>query len=670
MNIKTREQIIIDEFDFLTCFKTQGEMAYFRAISDIQKFGRNQQCVFHNADNGYIGLKGAFKKFQKTGCGIFFVVYEGGQCKKDITRIAAQWVDLDFRKYKNGQVDEKGKEITFYRSDEEVEQLKVSALEKVSTLNIEPSIINETKNGVHIFWLIEESNYQTLLKYMALQEKLCEYFGKFADLHVKDICHVARIPGYLHLKDPNNPFMVKCIKFSPEIHYTQQEIAREIGVELDKLEDDNLDGRKKKDSSKKAKDNTEKKVTSKDLDIDDKPYTEPSEDIQETETILYTYEELFQYLKKQDLFKFLKIQGETKRNFCCVFHDDTNPSACIDITKEKYYKYFCFSDHCEYGIHHMGWDIIDITMKLKKLSVVEALSFLCKHYNISFSRSTWAHEQLEKYLMNISKIEDIKNFKRDYPECYKLIKNAIVILRYFIEYGMQHIRDTECAVDGQSIFFVSNRYIQKSLKDIYGVNKDLKTVNRYINLLCILGLLKKVAREYIPKQLYSKAVQITNEKRDKSNKPFKVQCFYTVPYLYEALGNAEKTAMILKGNKYSVKAISRNMLENAFGEEFADSVYNKANVPHYNIGLSDAIIKIVLEGIDKHGYFCFEMLKNSPVEYESRNLGMERKYIEYKRLLPRLIKEFELEPKRANKELKEKYGITSSIDILIPCNRK
>lgn len=67
-----------------------------------------------------------------------------------------------------------------------------------------PSLIIESKRGYHIYWNAEDA---VIENYEQIQERLIAFFG--ADKGVKDLARILRAPGYMHLKNPSDPFLIK-----------------------------------------------------------------------------------------------------------------------------------------------------------------------------------------------------------------------------------------------------------------------------------------------------------------------------------------------------------------------------------------------------------------------------------------------------------------------------
>lgn len=133
--------------------------------------------------------------------GIFFVVNFGGHEDKDITRINAQFVECDDLALE--------------------EQYK-----KIKAFSIEPSIIVKTRKSLHTYWLIKNGE---VAQFRDTQKALIQEFH--GDNSCINESRVLRLPNFYHHKE--DPIMVECIKFNPELRYTQEELKNALPKPLE-----------------------------------------------------------------------------------------------------------------------------------------------------------------------------------------------------------------------------------------------------------------------------------------------------------------------------------------------------------------------------------------------------------------------------------------------------
>jgi hypothetical protein len=95
---------------------------------------------------------------------------------------------------------------------------KEQQLERIRNTALVPSLVVESKNGFHVYWMAKDATKQNFPKVMYL------LVNKFlADANAKDLCRVLRMPGFFHWKDENDPYKVETI-FKSEKYYTEKEM--------------------------------------------------------------------------------------------------------------------------------------------------------------------------------------------------------------------------------------------------------------------------------------------------------------------------------------------------------------------------------------------------------------------------------------------------------------
>ncbi|MDK0697464.1 phage/plasmid primase, P4 family [Clostridium perfringens] len=158
--------------------------------------------------------------------GIFFVVNSGGNSDRKINKINAQFFECD----------------TLSLEEQ---------MENISKFPLEPSIIVQTKKSLHVYFLIKNGKVE---KFRDIQKKLAKHFN--GDGSCINESRVMRVPGFYHCKE--EPVRVKCIKFNPNLFYTQEDLERELSYSESEfiVNDDNYI---RKEETNKAGDNISKK---------------------------------------------------------------------------------------------------------------------------------------------------------------------------------------------------------------------------------------------------------------------------------------------------------------------------------------------------------------------------------------------------------------------------
>lgn len=647
IDFKNREALTITDYEFLSLFKKPKEKVCFRLIQEEKHIAKKFDCILTLDDDlEYPLMQKIFIKYQKQGYGVYFVVNSGGQEKNSIKRINAHFIDMDFGKVPlidSGELikDSKGKIIYEYRNKEEIEEYKIAFLKKLENFKLIPNVIVETKNGFHVYWLLDFEKPQSLDAFTPIQEKLIDYFASFeerkehADSSVKDINRVLRLINYKHLKDPKDPFTIKCIYLNTDKKYTQEDIASAVGYNIIELVN-NTKSTEIKPSAVRAEASNLQKESHK--------VHYPSE---------IQYENLIPFLKQQDLISYLGINTKPNVNFKCIFHNDNNPSAVIK-NNGGYYKYFCNSPACICHNDGKGMDIIDIVKIKENCDTSTAIRKLIEYFHIKLEDSTWINEQSKKFEINMMLLSQLGERKDEFPNLNRIIRFGYPILMDILEIGKENIINRFFSTNGESIFFFSNRYLAGKR------NKSVVNINKYINLFCTLGLLNKIPYKQVNQRLRAMAVQISKDNAQNGIS------FYTVPDYNEAFKTADERASIMLQYKFSIKGMSKKYLENCFGEEFANQIY-LVNVKdsEKSRNIRDAIEAFILQQIKTYGYFTKDMIMDYKLKLDNHYIRCGVKEYEFRKVLPDIIQKYDLIYVKANNNINQKLGIDTKKYVLI-----
>ena len=177
--------------EFLRPFFDLKEKVCLRVFSDKPDSafsGQKLVTVLEDFDD----LADSLKAHNNQGRGIYFVINYGGHEDSDITRINAQFMECD-----NIPLEEQ--------------------LAKIRAFALEPSLIVKTRKSLHCYWLMKNAKVE---RFRPIQKRLIAYFG--ADPACVNESRFFRLPGYYHCKE--EPVLVECIKFNPELRYTQRQL--------------------------------------------------------------------------------------------------------------------------------------------------------------------------------------------------------------------------------------------------------------------------------------------------------------------------------------------------------------------------------------------------------------------------------------------------------------
>jgi hypothetical protein len=126
------------------------------------------------------------------------------------------FVTVNRFKYKRGKDDLERLDYFYADFDGGDKEKHIEILKKCPM----PSLLVETKNGFHVYWKIADDMVSLYGK-----EKAAEYYTFIqkliinctgADESGQDVSKILRVPGYLHQKNPSDPFMIK-IAFKSDV---------------------------------------------------------------------------------------------------------------------------------------------------------------------------------------------------------------------------------------------------------------------------------------------------------------------------------------------------------------------------------------------------------------------------------------------------------------------
>ena len=189
--------------EFLRPFFEAGEKVCLR-IFDDQKTGTFKGMKLECETGKISSILSTLQKHNAQNRGIYFVINYGGHEDADITRINAQFVECD-----DLPIDKQ--------------------MEMIDAFPLKPSLIVRTRKSLHTYWLVKDARVESFRR---IQRKLIAHFQ--GDPACVNESRVFRLPGFYHCKE--EPVMVDCVRFQPELRYTQAELE----AVLPKLPDDTV----------------------------------------------------------------------------------------------------------------------------------------------------------------------------------------------------------------------------------------------------------------------------------------------------------------------------------------------------------------------------------------------------------------------------------------------
>lgn len=357
--------------------------------------------------------------------------------------------------------------------------------------------------------------------------------------------------------------------------------------------------------------------------------------------------DLYNFLDTIDLYDFLDVEGKI---FRCVIHDDKKPSAGIEIKDNGHYVYHCFGCGFKGGIIH-------IVEKLSGKSRYHAIKFLKEVYTLQL----YTDEQKEyieilnenKRYINSGKLEE------EFPVLWSYIKPRKQKLINIINYAIDNIGDSEYVVNDIPIFYGSLNY----LSDVFEC-KSKNTTNKTIQLFCLLNLLNKVDPELLPEKLLAKHIQNKQVKIKESNHAVNQINTYQIPsYSIDMLSDSNNKAIILKNNNFTLNGLSREYIIRTFGDELANELFPQfkdKGLSKKSIEKTNEITSIAIDCIKNKKYVS----ENEIIEIyrKNHNYKVSEKVVktQIKRSIQEILDGYDLIRVRANKQLKEYFGVSSN----------
>lgn len=352
------------------------------------------------------------------------------------------------------------------------------------------------------------------------------------------------------------------------------------------------------------------------------------------------------------------IDIDNPRSFCCILHEDHNPSANIFTTTNGVQKYRCCSENLTLNIKQLIEMLGDFKSEFK------AIQFIMDIYNLSVKESQWSIEQRENIDMMISNIT-LNKFNELCPQADKNIRYAKDTFLMMLSIARNNIYSEKFSNnDGEIVFFVTT----KRLAEYLGMNtsqKRIDKVGKYIKMLVYHDLIRILDDSQVPKELLYKAIKYAgNDKRTGNHVNF-----YAIPsWVIKQLNTIETNGMRWKDKGYRIAGVSFDMFYRSEGFDVAASLYPQYKKKKNEYGeivnrtttqASDErtmkISEVALNLIQNKGY-CTER----EVVYI---LGSQYRYdvtdTQIKRCINEIMDSYGLKKVKSNKLLKEQFDIKS-----------
>jgi hypothetical protein len=556
------------------------------------------------------------------GDGICFVVNTGGTRDDQITRVNALFVDWD-----TGRDQQKR-----YFTEDVVRPKKAQFLHHLRRFPVRPSIVVETRNGFHAYWLVSGA---TVEMFRNAQKQLAQLLG--ADQTVCNPARVMRLPGFDWTKRGYAAFPVRVITHR-NVRYSVEEILGVLPPQQPSRETANEEGRGRIGTHNKCS-----TINTRALIVGAKP---------DTEALFASMAEAISHLKQQDLAQYLGLGiglGGDEMVVNCPFHADGSPSASVFRSRST--GHWCF--HCHSSNCGVKGSIIDLAMRiLGTTDMAVALRHLMAHYNLKIETG-WKSQQQAVLDCNIAVMRDEEMLPKLYPGLYRLIRRVREDLISKLEVAKRLIRSERNQHDGQLVFYASLRWFHKIAKRLDHDPRQLNRQNQKVDRYCLLGLMRKLPDGEVPPRLLEQARQ-HQARRKTSNH---VQFYSIAAYTEEVLRQAEDRAQIIIHAGLSVTGISPSSIVSLFGADLARQVYPQVRDlqgSRTTQAFSALVERLLLEALITQGYTTVTELRSAlSGHYDWKAVTARR----IQRCLPELFTRNGLVKVCCNAKMKRRWGI-------------
>ena len=539
---------------------------------------------------------------------------------------------------------------------------KEQLMQRIKAFPLSPSIIVDSGNGYHVYWKLTIPLHE-IERVKFLLSAIQELLG--GDSRATLATQLLRVPNTHNRKNElsgEEPVLVKVVERNSKTY-----ILKDFITALDIQEEDIYD---LKTSLTTSTPKVTKTTVYTGNDVINFDFTKKITPLNEK---VDNFIDLLELIKKQNILLASNINpAHLGKTFKCCFHKDENPSANVFISRNGHYLYKCFG--CD-----RTYDIIAIYKELTNKNFVECLQDLADFFGIKYEQSEWAKEQINKYHQNLVTLINFEkyDYKEMYPNFYKLFNSRSHYLYYLNSFGLGYVRSEKESYEGENIFYISFDHFTK----VFAKNRvTRKSAERYINLFCTLGLIKKVPLKKVPKKMAAEALEQAKKITESINRrngrtiirEAKPSNFYIIYNIHDRLSLAEERAKKLLENGFLIsKTMNKEFLIIALGQTVADEVYPDDRViSRKSLSLANRFESTLLKLINEQGYATKRQIITKTKVSGRLKVSRSDKEKQLEKHLTKILNNHNLEYTRANKKLMAEFGLKKSIYIIIPKGMK
>ena len=429
----------------------------------------------------------------------------------NVTAVHSWYVDIDFKN--------------------DVHSNKLKTYKQLRKMPCPPQIIVSSRNGLHCYWPIHESERHMTNEEWIKGERLIfnyvkTYISPFVDPRATDIVRILRIPYTIHKKESSNEYLVKPIyiagfnrrsrKFDYHCGYSMNDIkCLSINIIHNVVPEFNDCDNNIPNNLKTYSQNISQNISNEihvsnlpDISVLAMSRYPAVEAIYNgnlsyfsnlKETVLKhdfwnpkTRSEATKLIKSVDMRLILGIDADINEKIHSLFYDDITPSDEFCMTKHNTVAYQCWSRDTEIELCQTVrtyTDIFNIIRRIRKCDWEEAFNFAYDMFEFKFSalRNEKPYTDDEFNNFRELQIETLKNLST----CYKSLEKLLPAYTIFLyECVPNAITDVETKQNKYIHFNDVHAVVTKRFLAKKGI--PAKSAQRVINGLEVLGIIKPV----------------------------------------------------------------------------------------------------------------------------------------------------------------------------------
>ncbi|KJD46696.1 hypothetical protein [Paenibacillus terrae] len=579
------------------------------------------------------------EEWSKKGYGIYFLPNGGGYRNDEITEFRACFIDMDIKDEIEHEIIAAG----FTGSPNELQELvkskfySLNSAEKtnykqifrsrVSELKqrgIPPSAIVETKNGFHVYYLLNNDTQRH--QFETLEGFLIYIFN--ADMAVKNPARLLRVPDTLHLKDPNDPFTIKLEEWNRGIRYDAEDLIVRLRTVIEKVSieaDSQLCVNSRKAPTHNTKLLPKKRGLPSRIAIDYSsmdvgnipliskgfkglPELKRKLELDNQDDLCYIdRDDIRQFLKRQNLKHLLGIDSD---RFYCIFHNSSNSTSGNIYSYDDKWFYKCHSSRC--GVHY---DIVQIIERISRLPIHKAFDYLKELYNIAEIKTEWQLDQERLIEFNIEFLERFKydmDLQENYPYLTKFLKTKgtlglLIQIHEVARRKLPQLAKMRNMDSSNAIVFAPMR---KVIEELLSENSDLRNINKAntkVVIMIFMYLLNCVGVDQLPIEMQRGIEQYQKESRKNNIIHYNnIARYYEIVSMdTERLILAEEMSKFFYQNHLTISNFNREQLISLCGVEEGNRVFpdrSEEEIPGLNQSISKEISRVVNNLIWEKGW--------------------------------------------------------------------